>query len=489
MTLLPGAGDNTDCDLVARLWQLLSSDEPDNKWYLGAIIKNGLHVPALGIDIPPFPDVAIGDIPEQTMFDWAAEHLGIAMSGTVLSGLDTFSGGNVVCQPVSGTETDVTLTLQFARIAFYGGYDVGASGLTGCALAYAAAQLGYPPSRAGDSADPRLELATWYRDDPQGLGRTENGKILVGTYYLHEDTIDTVTTAPASEVPAAGQYRQVLSQQKQSAEAVTTSTAYYQQQESGEDPPGRPPVIGDRPQYDGGFKTYTYLNMAVQQMREQAGLPLEPGNEFADLQNAMMQFNDQVLAYQRDNPGEHDTRRIMDYVAAAGPLPDDRRADLGLPGIPVHAPGSEEVVGHVQPWPIDRDRALRAHAARAPRARAADDWFHVRGEFTDRAQELSLEVAAAFTATSDNKLVAQAKSITIKIGALQITLGNKGGFNSQPGLYDKVTDWIANTPSFQDLLISKLNAGLNSRAVLGHLSDALNAGLKDLGLQERHAAT
>ncbi|MEU9059812.1 hypothetical protein AB0D13_13350 [Streptomyces sp. NPDC048430] len=488
MTLLPGAGDNTDCDLVARLWQLLNSPS-SGEWYLGSIIKNGLRVPALGIDIPPFPDVAIGDIPQQTMFDWAAEHLGIAMSDTVLTGLGTFSGGDVVCEPVSGTETDVTLTLQFSRVDFYGGYDVGASGLTGCALAYAAAQLGYPPSSAGEGGDPRLELAAWYRDDPRGLGQSENGKVLVGTYYLHEDTIDAVTTAPASEVPAAGLYRQVLSQQKRSADAVNASTAYYQQQESGEDPPGRPPEIGDRPQYDGGFKTYVYLNMAVQQMREQAGLPLEPGNEFADLQNAMAQFDDQIIAYQEDNPGEHDTRKIMEYVAAAGQLPDEKRAAFGLRGIPVHAPGSEEVVGHVQPWPVDRDRALRAHAARAPRAQAADDWFHVLGEFMDRSQELSLEVAAAFTATSDNKLLARAKSITIRIGALYIILGNEGGFNSRPGLYDQVTYWIANTPSFQDLLISKLNAGLNSRTVLDHLSDALNAGLKKLGLQERHAAT
>ncbi|MER5617989.1 hypothetical protein [Streptomyces sp. NPDC002215] len=488
MTLFPGAGDNTDCDLVARLWQLLNSPA-SGQWYLGSIIRDGLRVPALGIDIPPFPVVAIGDIPEQTMFDWAAEHLGIAMSATVLSGLDTFTDGTAECRPVSSTATDVTLTLRFGRILFSGAYDVGASGLTGCALATAATLLGNPPSSAGDSADPRLELATWYRDDPHGLGQSENGKVLVGTYYLHEDTIESVTTAPASEVPAAGLYRQVLSQQKMSADAVTASTGYYQQQESGEDPPGQPPKIGDNPQYAGGFKTYTYLNMAVQQMREQAGLALEPGNEFADLQNAMAQFNAQVKAFQRDNPGEHDTQKIMRYVASAEQLSSEQLTTLGLPGIPVHAPDSEEVVDHVQPWPLDRDRALRAHAARAPRTRAADDWFNVRGTFSDQAQALSLTVAATFTATSDNKLFAQANSITLRIGALRIILGNKDGFNSQPGLYDKVTNWIANTPMFQDLLISKLNAGLNDRAVLGHLSDALNAGLKELGLQERHATS
>src|SRR5690606_1912591 len=111
----------------------------------------------------------------------------------------------------------------------------------------------------------------------------------------------------------------------------------YKEQQSGDDPPGPPPAIGDPEQYGGGFKAYTYLNLAVQQMRERAGLPLEPGNEFAELQNAMLQFNAQVKAYQRDNPGEHDTAEIMSYVAEAPEVTLDQLGDLGLPGIPVHA--------------------------------------------------------------------------------------------------------------------------------------------------------
>lgn len=489
MTLQPGAGDNTDCDLVSLLWTLL--DTPSSgEWYLGSIIRNGLHVPELGIDIAPFPTVEVGDIPEQTMFDWALEHLGISMSDTELEGLDTFTRGQVVCTPASATETDVTLTLRFDRIVYKGSYDVGASGVTGCAIATAATLLGNPPATTGarpgadgGSDDRRLDLATWYRDDPEGLPQSENGKLLVGAYYLHEDTIEKVTTAPASEVPAAGTYRQVLSQQKETADAVTASTAYYKEQQSGDDPPGPPPGIGDPEQYGGGFKAYTYLNLAVQQMRERAGLPLEPGNEFAELQNAMLQFNAQVKAYQRDNPGEHDTAEIMSYVAEAPEVTLDQLGDLGLPGIPVHAPDSEEVVDHVQPWPIDRDRALAAHAARAPRTRAPEDWFHVEGTFSDRAQQLAATVAAKFTADDDGKLFAEATSMRLAIGSLHITLGNKSGFDSQPGLYDAVTNWIANTGSFQDTLISKTNSALNEPVVLRRLSEALNAGLKKLGFQ------
>lgn len=484
MTLEPGAADNTDCDLVTRLWNLLGSPE-SGEWYLGNIIRNGLTVPALGIDIPAFPTVSIGDIPEQVMFEWALERLAITMTGTVLSGLDSFDGGDVRCTPVSDDRTDVTLTLRFRQLVYNGDYRVGASGVTGCALATAAALLGKTtaPGALKGGPDPRLELAAWYRDDPKGLPASENGKILVGAYYLHEDTIEKVTTAPASEVPAAGTYRQVLSQQKPAADAVNSATLYYQQQEDGDDPPGPPPEIGDGTQYSGGFKSYTYLNMAVQQMREQADLPLEPGNEFADLQNAMLQFNAQVKTYQRDHPGEHDTAEIMRYVAQAPQVPLEEFAGLGLRGIPVHAPDSEEEIDHVPPWPIDRERALQAHAARAPRSAAPeDDWFHVNGTFADRAQTLAATGATQFTNVG-GKLHARVSSLRLDVGSLHITLGNKAGFDSEPGLYDRVATWIANTGSFQDTLISKLNSGLNEAVVLDYVSTALNAGLRKLGLQ------
>lgn len=485
MTLRSGAGDNTDCDLVARLWALLD-DPTSGEWYLGSIIKNGLKVPELGIDIAPFPTVDVGDIPEQTMFDWALEHLGVSMAATVLKGLDSFTGGNLQCTPVGATETDVRLTLDFGQLTYVGDYTVGASGVTGCAIATAATLLGNPPGAgvtAGENPDTRLELATWYRDDPQGLPRSENGQILVGAYYLHEDTIEKVTTAPASEVPAAGTYRQVLSQQRDTADAVTASTAYYQEQQSGEAPPGPPPKIGDFTEYSGGFKSYTYLNLAVQQMRERAGLPLDPGNEFAELQNAMLQFNAQVKAYQRDHPGEHDTDQIMSYVAQAEQVTLDQLDELDLPGIPVHAPDGEEVVDHVPPWPIDRERALAALAARAPRTPAPEDWFKVHGTFSDQAQQLAATAAVTFTADTAGKLFAQVTEVRLAIGSLHITLSNKSGFSGQPGLYDKVTNWIANTGSFQDTLISKLNQGLNDQSVLDQFSAALNAGLKKLGLQ------
>ena len=479
MTLRPDAANNTDCDLVARLWNLLD-DPKSGQWYLGSIIRNGLDVPELGIKIPAFPTIAVGDIPQQTMFEWALEHLGIAMSGTTISGVDTFTGGTLHCTPVSGTETDVDLTLQFASIVFSGAYDVGASGATGCALATAATILGNPPSRlAAGGEEDRLALAAWYRDAPEGLNRSDNGQVLIGAYNLHEDTIQKATT---STIPAAQAYRTLLAQQKVSADAVTASTRYYAEKESGKPPPGPPPTIGAFGQYAGGYQTYAQLNLLVDQLRKQNGLPLEPGNEYADLQNAMTQFHAQVKQFQRDYPGERDTQTIMEHIANAQAVGRDEMRELGVEGIPVHDAETGEVVDHVEPWPVDRERALRAYKTRV-RPAAADDWFHVKGTFADAAQQLQAGLTCAFTSTGDGKLYAKVTATRLSMANLSIVLGNKAGFDSQPGLYDKVATWIANTQSFQDTLKSRVSSALNSTEVLAHLSDALNAGLKKLGLQ------
>jgi hypothetical protein len=475
MTIRTSAADNTDCDLVALLWGLLS-DPASGKWYLGNIIRDGLEDQGLGISIPPFPTVTVGDIPEQTMFKWALEYLGVTMTGTVLSGLDSYSGGTMNCTPVSATETVIDLALTFSQTTFSGNYDVGTSGATGCAIATAAAVLG-GGGAASAGEESRLELATWYRN--VGLNESENGQVAVGAYYLHEDTIEKVTT---SDTNAAKQYRQVLAGQKTSADAVTSSTRWYQQQKEGKNPPPPPPTIGAGTQYTGGFLTAVKLQYAVDAMRQAEGLALEPGNEYSELLNAMTQFDGQVKRFQRDYPGQRDTRTIMDYVDQAQHLSAEELKELGVEGVPHFDLDSGEVAGHVEPWPVDRDRALAARAARAPEPAAPEEWFHVKGTFADTAQDMTIGLTAAFTGDGTS-LFAQARSTKLTMSNLDIKLGNSQGFAPWPGLYEKVSEWIANTQSFQDTLKSKAAAALNSPAVLAELTSILNAGLKKLGLQ------
>lgn len=477
--------DNTDCNLVGQLWNLLNNPG-SGEWYLGNIINNGLKVPSLGIDIAPFPTVQVGDIPNQTMFEWALEYLGVAMSQTVLSGLGTFDGGKLTCTAVSSDTTQVDLTLDFARVMFAGNYDVGTSGVTGCAIVTASAILGGPTlpeaAPASDRDLSRLELAAWYRDDP--LNQSSNGQTAVGAYYLHQDTIQTVTTDSNNY---SAQYRQALAAQKTTSDAVTASTLWYEQQKTGQTPVGPEPRIGDGTQYAGGFNTAVKLQAATYYMMSRQGLRLAEGdNEYAELMNSMEHFNDQVLDFQRSHPGEQDTSTILDYVADAQPAPASEVKPLGERGIPVFDLDTGEIVGRVPTWPVDRERMRRAWAARAPRAEAVDApgaWFHIKGTFSDIAQAMSFSLSVTFTAQGTG-LVAAAKSVQITIGDLKIILGNKEGFDSYPTLYDRVSSWIANTSSFQDTLKSKLNGALNSPAVLAQLSAALNAGLKKLGLQQ-----
>lgn len=477
--------DNTDCNLVGQLWNLLNNPG-SGEWYLGNIINNGLKVPSLGIDIAPFSTVQVGDIPNQTMFEWALEYLGVAMSGTVLSGLGTFDGGTLKCTAVSPDTTQVDLTLNFARVMFAGNYDVGTSGVTGCAIATASAILGGPTlAEAGPASDgdlSRLELAAWYRDDP--LNQSSNGQTAVGAYYLHQDTIQAVSTDSNN---FSAQYRQALAAQKTTSDAVTASTRWYQQQQTGQTPVGPEPTIGDGTQYAGGFNTAVKLQAATYYMMNRQGLRLAEGdNEYAELMNSMEHFNEQVLDFQNTHPGEQDTSTIIDYVADARPAPASEVKPLGERGIPVFDLDTGEIVGRVPTWPVDRERMRRAWAARAPRAEAPDApgaWFHIKGTFSDIAQSMSFSLSVTFTAQGTG-LVAAAKSVQLTIGNLKIILGNKEGFDQYPTLYDRVSSWIANTSSFQDTLKSKLNAALNSREVLAALSAALNAGLKKLGLQQ-----
>jgi hypothetical protein len=470
-----GAESNTDCELVVKLWNLLESPR-SGEYYLGNIIRNGLDLPSFGIHIAPFSTVDVGDIPEQTMFQWAAEYIGLSMGLTVLEGFDSFTGGELNCTPVSADETTIDLDLNFSRVSFSGRYEVRTTGASACALAVTSGILGGGTSSADTD---RLALASWYEAD--GLNRSENGKVAVGTYYLHEDTIESVTIADTNP---SRQYRQALARQRAAADRVTAATVYWKEQQTGEHPSGDPPKIGAMSQFAGGFQTYAALLQAVQHARAQRGLALQQGdNDYAELENAMTQMLAQVKAFQKSRPGEHDAGEIMDYVARARELSPDELRELEIEGIPVHDLDTGEVIDHVPTWPIDRDRALAAHAARAPQRVAEPQFsFKVRGSFRDTGQGVTLGVTAKFKSGAKG-LVGEATNLRVKISNLQIVL-SRDGWVSQPALYDLVANWIANTQGFQDLLRAKITSAVNAPPVRGAVTDALNAGLKKLGFQE-----
>ncbi len=327
--------------------------------------------------------------------------------------------------------------------------------------------------------------ARWFRDDQtRGLPNSDNGRALVGAYYLQQDTINKVTAAQTS---GAALYRQTLGSQQDTADAVNASTAYYQ------DPTGPPPTpIGEGSQYDGGFQSAFYLQMATQQLAQQEGVDFEAevtaqsDNEYVQLSNALNHFKAQVLGFQKDKPGTHQATDVMAYIPTASPdvnvgVVQHSEAFADGVGIPIINPETQAIVKHLPLFEMDRERALTAFASVAEAVGDSKGWFHVKGTFSDTARTVSFTIETSFTNTGGS-LTATVKSMSLGIGNLQIVLGNKAGFSSEPTLYDKITGWIANTGSFQDTLKSKLNVGINSQAVLDDFTKTLNGGLKKLGL-------
>ncbi|MDG5490532.1 hypothetical protein [Psychroserpens sp. SPM9] len=474
---------NDDCSLIDRLWKFLS-DPASDKYYIKNIINDGLKVPSLGIDIAPFATVDVGDIPKQQMFkEPVIGYMNLTMTDTVLSGIGSYSSGNLTCKAISPTDTQVDLNVLFSSVAFSGKYDVGSGGLAGCALATGAALTGghvHGSTLASGVTPPdnNVELAQWYRD--VALPKSENGKTLVGAYYTHQDTIQKVQLANNN---MSQQYRQVLaqSQQAQTKGAVVDATTFYQEEQSGSNPPGSAPKVGNGDQYSGGFAAHIALVKATAYMMGSEGYTLEDSNDYSELLNAMSQFDDNILAFQKTNPTEVDTTTIMQYVATATPV----NADSKIPVFEFTQDKNGDItatqVGEKDTWPLNTALYDQTYAARVePLVISPEDTFNIDGNFSDAAQQLKIGVTVDFS-NATGTLVATAKSITMSLGSLKITISDSG-WNGHESLYDKIASWIANSKFFQDILKSKMHKALNSQSTLDSFSKVLNAGIKKLGL-------
>lgn len=474
--------NNTDCNLVDKLWKFLS-DPNSGEFYIKNIINNGLKVPALGIDLAPFNTISVGDIPKQQMFkEPVLGYMNLTMTQTSLNGIGSYESGKLTCTPTSPTDTQVDLSVTFSGVTFAGKYDVGTGGIAGCAIATGAAITGghAHDALAAESNDPsnNIELAQWYRD--VALPKSDNGKTLVGAYYAHQDTIQKVQLANNN---MSQQYRTVLaeSQQQQTKGAVTDATSYYQESQAGQDPSGSAPTIGTQAQYNGGGASHIALMKATAYMMQQEGLAVDDGNEYAELLNAMTQFNDNIYAYQQKYPNPEPASTVMNYVATAQPVNENK---IPLYEFNEKKGGALEAVqtGEVDPWPLNLKHYQKAYMARhdATEVAGPEDTFNIDGDFSDQAQQLTISVSVSFS-NSTGSLVATAKSITMSMGSLKITISNSG-WGGHESLYDKIATWVANTKVFQDILKSKIKTALNSQSTLNSFSKALNAGIKKLGL-------
>lgn len=470
------ANNASDCDLLQNLWSSLWN--PDSgAFYLPNIIKNGLKYPILGIDLQPFATVPVPDLPLMSLFPWKAlGFANLALTSNQLTGLDSIQKGPITCT-TNNNQTDVSLTVKFGSVAFQGTYEVKAGGAVGCAMAAADKIIGGDPTllaaEPDSSTDTDLKLATWFRDNQSQLSASDNGQVLLGMYYDHQDTIHALTTDPNN--PSSSSFRGLLQDPATVAlsDAVRQNTQAYQAAQNG-GTGGTAPLtpIGSDDQYGQGFEVATYLGMAAQTA---ANGSTDPTNEYVAFLNSYGNFSNAVSWVQAQQPPVQSVQDIMGHVATAPPDVGTRNPEVAL-----RHHKTREVIAVIRPKPLDREHFKRVWAARRPVVGDSTE-FDVKGVFNDVVTNLTATIRCSFTSTN-GVFTANVTGIELSVPALHISLENDPEWKQQPGLYEKVTNWIANTQAFQSILKGKLNDSLNSSQVLTSLSQSLNATLNKLGM-------
>lgn len=475
-----------DCTILNTVWGLLWND-PKSSFYFPNIAKNGLEI--LGIKIDPFDTVDLGDLPQVTMFEEPVlGYMKLALTANKLQPLSNTRGSGFTCKDGSSQSTEFGFTLEFSSLELSGKYTVSAGGgVVGCAIASAAGILG---GRAmGDAASPLLsdpvdpgrqniDLALWYQGP---LMESDNGQTLLGAYDTHQDSIYDLQQNPAYQQAAL---RSTAS--RQSAADVTVATAYYRNKETGllavDGDTDAAPTIGTPEQYASGQLPYAYMLALAKQKVDQGQ---DPDGQYARLYDSMVHFMGSVTWVQQNYPGPRPVGGqdgILDIIAKANP--DEVHTFVMENGpYPIADLETGEILSLAMPRPLDYAPYRAAGAARAAKL-SANDSSSVDGAYTDRFANLKLTVGGTLTLV-DGKIKASVNTLTAEIPTLSITLHQSAGW--WPGLYDKVTNWLANDTALNTTIKNKLTDALSGADMRKRLTDVLNGALSKLeGLSDGH---
>ena len=476
-------GDAIHCWLVNFVWQQMWT--PASEFYLPTAAKNGLKIPELGVDIQPFDIIKVGDLPELTMFkEPVLGYMKILLSNAQVSGLDTAQKGTITCQENDNGSVTLDLSLTFRKIIFSGDYNVSAGGgIVGCTIAAAAAILGGSASLltadpgALSSVDQNINLALWYRSP---LAESDNGQILLGAYEEQDDTIYDLQQEPNNPFNQALTASNVQS----TTSAVTEATQYYQAQQTDQLREAQlndaPPTIGTTEQYASGQLPYAYLiAMARAKVRNNE----DPDNRYAKLEPAMTHYLGAIDYVQKNYPGEHpvggdngvlqiiansDPQAIHDHVMAQGTF------DLVNPE-------NQDLIVSVEPKPLDYSYYQKVYQQSAGSFRTdtiAASNNSVDGTFEDEGVNVSLKATITLSGNLGDNPQVDVSALSAEIGALNIKLQQTAGW--WPGLYDKVTNWIANT-FVTDILKSHINDALASQSIRDSFAEILEGITKKKG--------
>jgi hypothetical protein len=364
-----------------------------------------------------------------------------------------------------------------------GKYTVSAGGgIGGCAIAAASKVLGGGGSdMLADGVgglspvDQHNNLALWYRNP---LAESDNGQVLLGAHEEHNDTIyDLQQNSPLKEL-YWGSLRE--NNVQATTEAVTTATQYYHDHQTGqlteEQLDADPPTIGTNDQYGSGQAPYAYMLAMARAAKK------SPDDRYAKLEQVMTHFLGSIDWVQKNHPGEHPIGGeggVLDIIAKAPPeAVHDHVMSLG--SYDIADPRTDEVIVTVEPpaEPLDYDyyrQVYKQHAARYGTSDAVDST--AAGDYSDTNINVTGKITGTLT-SEGGKLTCTITKLDVTISSIDVKLSKGQGW--WPGLFDKVTTWVANAGFLKDIIKSKMSDQLSSDDMKKRLGDLITGALQKI---------
>ena len=395
-----------------------------------------------------------GSVAEVSAFDHDHDRIGLALENVALSGLESLEPTRLEW----GGGTHATLTLTTDAASLRGTYRVASSPVSRPALEMAK-MLGSPESLAATAtAESDSRLAAWFRDAE--LHNSENGRVLNGMYYDHEDTINALTTGTSA---ASKSLRNALRTPatKNTANAVRTSTAAHREAKLHGQPADNVPRVGAADQFTGGMTVSTYLVAAA---KDAAGPNVsDPKNEYARLLNSTQWFGCAVRHIRSKHSGPLTPQEILRLIEATP------RSEIPCPPPKLKAgEGSEAPEADAPQWPLDADHFLNVYDARVER-RLLRKIPPAGGDFADDNVRLEIDLDL----TLDGSVAIE--TVRPRVTMLRIHLAPNDAFAGRESLLARLDAFAGETAFYIDLLRTRIAAALSTPEIRDRFTQSLNS--------------
>jgi hypothetical protein len=393
--------------------------------------------------------VDVGAVAEVSVFDHEHDRVGMALEDVALSGLQSL-------EPTSldwGGGAHATLTLSTDSASLRGTYRVASSPVSRPALEMAKLFDSPDALAAAATAESDSQLAAWFRDAE--LHHSENGRVLNGMYYDHEDTINALTTGTSA---ASKSLRNALREQrtKNTASSVRASTAAHREAKLHGQPADNVPSVGTTEQYTGGLNVATYLTQAA--IAAAGTHQSDPNNEYARLLNSTKWFSCAVRYVRTKHSGPLTPQQILRIIESTP------RSE-----IPCTPKGNETLQSaeDAPQWPLDAEHFLKVYDARVER-RLLRRIPPAGGSFADDRVRLEVDLDV----TLDGAVAID--TLRPRVTLLRIRLDANDAFAGRESLHARLDAFAGETAFYIDLLRARIAAALSTPEIHGRFTRSLN---------------